>query len=792
MHLLVDDLPVAIRADLPVVLLMGMAVMATLIALLSELRANRAQRAASRRLADAESDTHHLRKREELFRALVASSSDVVTLVDATGRVLFQSTTAAELTGRAIGSTNGVLVESLVHPDDRPALLASLDPARLMLAPASIEVRLARSDGTYCLTDTTITNQLGNPAVGGLVLASRDIGERKELEEQLRHRAFFDALTGLGNRSLFRDELERAVARVRRYHTGLAVCFIDLDGFKLVNDTLGHDAGDRLLVEVARRIRAVLRSSDVVARMGGDEFAVLLEQGEDVRSPAIVAGRILAALQTPIEIDGSLTRTSASIGVDVTGGRTAATAEELLRNADLAMYRAKTRGKNKVEMYEPRLRDAALSRVRLEKELREGIDADELILHYQPIVSIPSGVITGVEALVRWHHPERGLVPPSDFIPVAEESGLIVDLGRWALRRACRDIAGLGADGLNIPVAVNVATRQLLQPGLLQAVRAAIATSGLSADRLVIEITEGALLDDSRSTASLLAQLRDQGIGLAIDDFGTGYSSLSRLRSFPVDKLKIDRSFIQEIQRANDRAPIVAAIMAMAHSLGLTAVAEGVETVDQLAALHQHGCEEIQGFLLSRPLRLEQLADILVEGHGMLSHPELEEQGPRPAPLDRLVTTASDAQVPVAERCLPLLVELCRQTEVAGAYLARVDRRTGMETIVQSHSPAGLPLTVGMEIPAPHPGSFRVEEGNRVAAVLAGAGVRALASVPVIGADDRIDHVFGITSSVDAPVPSQAVVLAELFTRLLADATAASSAAGRAPALDRPVVPAAR
>jgi EAL domain-containing protein (putative c-di-GMP-specific phosphodiesterase class I) len=439
------------------------------------------------------------------------------------------------------------------------------------------------------------------------------------------------------------------------------------------------------------------------------------------------------------------------------------------------MYRAKTRGKNKVEMYEPRLRDAALSRVRLEKELREGIDADELVLHYQPIVSIPSGIVTGVEALVRWHHPERGLVPPSDFIPVAEDSGLIVDLGRWALRRACADIASLGEGGRGITVAVNVATRQLLQPGLLQAVRAAIAGSGLPPERLVIEITEGALLDDSRATASLLAQLRDQGIGLAIDDFGTGYSSLSRLRSFPVDKLKIDRSFIQEIRRANDRAPIVAAIMAMAHSLGLTAVAEGVETVDQLACLHQHACEEIQGFLLSRPLTLERLAETLTEGRGMLSHPELEDAGPRPAPLDRLVTSAPDASASLGERCLPLLVELCRQTDVTGAFLARVDRRTNVETIVQSHSTGPVQLALGTEVPSTQPGTFRVEEGTRVSGVLAAAGVRALAVVPVIGADERIDHVIGLVSADEAPVSSQAVVLAELFTRLVADATASSS-----------------
>jgi diguanylate cyclase (GGDEF)-like protein/PAS domain S-box-containing protein len=776
-HVTVPTLAVA--TDLPVVVLMVLAAVTTLIALLSELRANRAQRAASSRLAAVESDTHLLRKREELFRALVASSSDVVTLVDATGRVLFQSTTASELTGRDVGSTNGLLVEELVHPDDRPALLASLDPARLALAPASVELRLSRVDGSFCLTETTITNQLANPAVNGLVLASRDIGERKELEEQLRHRAFYDALTGLGNRSLFRDEVERAVARVRRYHTGLAVCFIDLDGFKLVNDTLGHDAGDRLLVEVARRIRGMLRSTDVVARMGGDEFAVLLEQGEDVRAPDVVAGRILAALQTPIEIDGTLTRTSASIGVDVTGGRAAATAEELLRNADLAMYRAKSRGKNKVEMYEPRLRDAALSRVRLEKELREAIDADDLVLHYQPIVSIPSGVVTGVEALVRWHHPDRGLVSPSDFIPVAEESGLIVEIGRWALRRACVDIAGLGADGHGVSVAVNVATRQLLQPGLLQAVRAAVAGSELSPDRLVIEITEGALLDDSRSTGSLLAQLRDQGVGLAIDDFGTGYSSLSRLRSFPVDKLKIDRSFIQEIHRANDRAPIVAAIMAMAHSLGLTAVAEGVETVDQLACLHQHGCEEIQGFLLSRPLRLEQLGDLLRDGRGMLAHPELERQGPRPAGLDRLVTTASDVHVPMADRSLPLLVELCRQTEISAAYLATVDRRTGVEQIVQSHGDS-FHLPIGLDVLSSRAGSFRVEEGGRVAAPLAAAGVRAMATVPVLGAGDRVDHVIGVVTTEDGPLPSQAVVLTELFTRLLADATALATSEGKA------------
>jgi diguanylate cyclase (GGDEF)-like protein/PAS domain S-box-containing protein len=763
----------AAAAELPSLLLGGLALTAVLVALLCELRLARSQRASSVSLATVTEETDELRHREELFRALVASSSDVVTLVDEEGRVRYQSTTAGQPLGRDVDRSAGILVDRLVHPDDRAVLLGALDPARLANGPITVEVRLERQDGSFCLTETTVTNQLANPSIGGFVLSSRDITERKELEEQLRHRAFSDALTGLGNRALFRDELERAVARVRRYHSSLAVCFIDLDGFKLVNDTLGHDAGDRLLVQVANRIRSVLRSSDIVARMGGDEFAVLLENSDDVRGAAVVAGRVLAALQTPIEIDGALTRTSASIGVDVTGGRSASSAEELLRNADLAMYRAKSRGKNKVEMYEPRLRDAALSRVRLEKELREAIDSDELVLHYQPIVSIPSGAVTGVEALVRWQHPMRGLVPPSEFVPVAEESGLIVELGRWALRRACADIAGLPARGKAITVAVNVATRQLLQPGLLQAVRAAIVGSGLEPDRLVLEITEGALLNDSRSTASLLAQLRDQGARLAIDDFGTGYSSLSRLRSFPVDKLKIDRSFIQEIARANDHAPIVAAIMAMAHSLGLTAVAEGVETVEQLACLHQHGCEEIQGFLLSRPLALDQLVKVLEEGDGMLVHGELDLATRQVSPLDRLVTDAASAGAPVEERALPLLVELCRQAGVAGAYLARVDRHNGVERIVESHSTDGVDLPRGLDIAAAeHLGAFRVEDGGRVPAALARCGVRAVAVVPVLPAEGPVDLVMGLASTRPGPLPSQAVVLTELFTRLLADVAA--------------------
>ena len=357
----------------------------------------------------------------------------------------------------------------------------------------------------------------------------------------------------------------------------------------------------------------------VVARMGGDEFAVLLERA-DVEAPEVVAQRIVYRLRAPVDIDGKAIVTQGSVGVAM-ASTTTTSAEELLRNADLAMYAAKSKGKGVYEIYERQMHAAALERVELEADLSDALRRRELTLHYQPVVELPSGRVSGVEALARWEHPLRGTMSPAEFVPLAEESGLVVDLGRWVLGEACREGRRFQQAYPTEPpfaMAVNVAARQLTSPWLVDEVRRALSESHFPASSLVLEITEGALMRDASSIVPTLHALRALGVRLAIDDFGTGWSSLSRLRSFPVDKLIIDRSFTSEITSSSDDAPIVAAIVAMAHSLQLTTVAEGVETSEQLACLHEHGCEEVQGYLPSRPLPPDRLLDLLAEPGGLL------------------------------------------------------------------------------------------------------------------------------------------------------------------------------
>jgi len=719
---------------------------------------------------------------DDLFRALIADASDMVTLIDPSGLIEYQNDAAIRWLSPDGRAQVGKPIEAVVHPDDRAVLLGLLDPARLLeTRGVAIELRLRVPNGSYVRTETTVNNHVANNAVRALALTSRDISDRKMLEEQLVVRAFHDSLTGLGNRALFRDRLEHAVAWARRYGTGIAVLFIDLDGFKLVNDTLGHDVGDGLLQEVAKRLASNLRTTDTVARMGGDEFAILLEDPRDVSAAATIAARILASLQTPIFVDPFPLKVSCSIGLDTTGGKHAVSAEDLLRNADLAMYRAKALGKNQVARYEPNMREEAQLRMRLEKELRLAIDRDELVLHYQPVGSIASGEITGVEALVRWQHPERGMIPPSDFVPVAEESGLIVELGRWALAKACTEMAEVSQrTGREFWVSVNVATRQLLQPGLVQSVRGALNRSGLPAQRLVLEITEGALLDDPKACASLLHQLRGLGVRLAIDDFGTGYSSLSRLRSFAVDKLKIDRSFIQEIVNASDHAPIVAAVMAMAHSLGLTAVAEGVETADQLACLHRHGCEEVQGYLLARPLPVNDLEVMLRrEGDLLASVGVPARAAVAESPLSALVREAASLRdrtgTPRADVVPLLLTELSRQLHASSAYLAKVDLVRGGEEVVVASRGGAVDLPSHLLIASDNPGTFRTVVGNDVPSVLRERGVASLTVVPMVDDGPLASYVLAVVGTTPSAPPPQHVVLMELLTRLLGDTSVIES-----------------
>ena len=492
-----------------------------------------------------------------------------------------------------------------MHRDDLVAAGTLLD--QVLAAPGEMvttELRLRHVEAGWRDYTVIVANLLDDPSVEGVVLTCHDITDRKAYERELTHLAFHDTLTGLPNRALFLDRLERVLARAERHHRPVAILFLDLDNFKVVNDSLGHEAGDRLLDEAARRLRATLRAEDTAARFGGDEFAVLLEQVVDEAGAVTVAERIAGALATAIQLDGREMFASFSIGVALSApGRDSA--EGLLRNADLAMYRAKADGKTRHAVFDPSMTTGAMERLDLEADLRRALDHGELRVVYQPILDLSSGQVREVEALVRWQHPSRGLVSPAEFIPVAEETGLIVPIGAWVLREACRQARDwrrrLRADE-PLVVGVNLSARQFQEPGLLAQIAETLRDTGLPAASLKLEITESVIMCDAESTVGTLHALKELGVGLAIDGFGTGYSSLSYLKRFPINTLKIDRSFVDGLGReANDTA-IVQSVVALARSLNLAVVGEGIETPEQLAELRSLGCGKGQGFYFSRPL----------------------------------------------------------------------------------------------------------------------------------------------------------------------------------------------
>ncbi len=565
--------------------------------------------------------TARLANQERHFRSLVRNASDVLTVVDADNVIRYQSASVERVLGFAPGELVGRRIEDLLHPDERVDTLSRLRSSPPSPAlPVVIEGRLRHRHGRWCLAETTVSNLLGDDSVRGILLTSRDVADRRRLEHDLRHQALHDPLTGLANRTLLRDRLEHAVARCRRGSESLALVTVDLDDFKLVNDTLGHPAGDRVLVEVARRLLQSVRAGDTVARMGGDEFAILLEHADD-GTLDLVARRVQSWPTSPIEFDGRTVPIRGSVGVATTG-RSSFDAEELLRNADLAMYAAKSKGKGGYEVFAPSMHADIVERERREAALHRALREGELVLHYQPVVDVASGCVSGAEALVRWEHPDRGLMLPGDFLPLAEQSELVALIGRFALGEACRQARHWQKRFPHLApltVSVNVGpTRQLTSPQLLAEVRRALADAGLEAGTLVLEIAEHALTGDESIIVPALHALKGLGVQLALDDFGEGWSSLGRLRSLPVDKLKIDRSLVREIHSSDEEASVVAAVVAMARSLGVSTVAEGVESFEQLVRLQENGCNEAQGFLLSVPLPPEELDALLTDTNGLL------------------------------------------------------------------------------------------------------------------------------------------------------------------------------
>ena len=435
-------------------------------------------------------------------------------------------------------------------------------------------------------------------AVGRLYWRCATQRERLRTESAIRELAFSDKLTGLPNRARFHDVLALHAASRRERDRCYALLMVDLDRFKLVNDTLGHDMGDRLLAKVSRRLRCVVREHDVVARLGGDEFALLQADVTDPEATRVLAARIVDLLSRPFLIDGQLVNIGASVGVSMAPADGEDPAQ-VLRNADLALYKAKADGKGAFRMFEPELDSRMQARRSLESDLRRALAKDEFELHYQPLVDTHSSQVTSAEALVRWRHPERGLVSPADFIPLAEETGLIMPLGLWVLRTACADAATWpGA----MRVAVNLSPIQFRDLRLAETVKAVLAASGLAANRLELEITEGVLLDDEARTLTTLRSLKQAGVSISMDDFGTGYSSLSYLRRFPFDKIKVDQSFIRQLPGDAESAAIVRAILTLGACLGMSTTVEGVETAEQFAFTAAEGCDQVQGYHVSRPL----------------------------------------------------------------------------------------------------------------------------------------------------------------------------------------------
>ncbi|MGI8509954.1 MAG: putative bifunctional diguanylate cyclase/phosphodiesterase, partial [Gemmatimonadaceae bacterium] len=556
-----------------------------------------------------------LRASEARFRAVFDYAAVGIAVADVQGRILETNPAFGALLGYTAEELRGRTSRDLSAPED--AHLAE-NAVRDLVTGArnntTVEIRYTGKDGQLvwgsltlsrideAMSDARLTSDVPADAAG-IVGMLQDVTARKTLEAELTHQAFHDALTGLANRALFLDRVAHALARAPRSRHRVAVLFLDLDNFKTVNDSLGHVEGDRLLIIAARRLATCVRAGDTIARLGGDEFAVLVEDADVPGDAIALAERITAAFSAPFPLGGSPLVATASVGIATSVH--SATPDALLRNADAAMYRAKSEGKGRYAMFEPAMHVAALMRLQLDSELRQAIDSNEFEVEYQPIVRFDTGRITAVEALVRWRHPERGMVAPGAFIAAAEDTGIIVPLGRWVLHQACvqaqrwRDAY---ASGPPLGVTVNLSGQQLRSSTICDDVRAALDASGLDPARLVLEITESVLMQHTEVTLEKLRAFKSLGVRLAIDDFGTGYSSLAYLQRFPIDILKIDKAFVDGVADGDSDAVIARTILALGKALGLRCVAEGVETIEQRDALRALGCEYAQGSLFAPSL----------------------------------------------------------------------------------------------------------------------------------------------------------------------------------------------
>jgi diguanylate cyclase (GGDEF)-like protein/PAS domain S-box-containing protein len=570
---------------------------------------------AEEQLARARDDAQ---RSEAHHRAVVENASEGIYTVDAQGAIRSFNAAAETMFGWTAPEIVGQPVVTIV-PADLHAVLAEFIANYVSDGPTAVqrrgvEIAGVRRDGSefpMMVSTSAISVEGSAPIISCIV---RDLSEQKHIEAQLAHQALHDPLTALPNRVMLTDRLEQALGRVRRHARTCAVLFVDLDRFKSVNDTLGHTAGDQLLIEAATRIRAAVRETDTVARLGGDEFVVVCEDIDGVQHATDLAERIIHALGAPFCLGDDDAQVSASIGIAFSADGTVA-ADAIVANADIAMYRAKENGRSRYELFDETMQQWVTTQVALEAALRQAVQRNELRLFYQPIIAADTGTIRGFEALVRWERPGFGIVAPDEFIPTAEETGLIVDIGAWVLEEACRQAASWARrwPHRRLGIAVNVSGRQLLSGDIVDVVVGTLARTGLDPTMLTLELTESTLIDDAVTAQTLLRELRDLGLNLSLDDFGTGYSSLTYLRAFPINIVKIDKSFVRTIGTERQDTAIVAAVVALAKNLDLSVVAEGVETPEQRAVLLHLQCPYLQGYLFSRPRPIDQIAD-LVEG----------------------------------------------------------------------------------------------------------------------------------------------------------------------------------
>ncbi len=544
---------------------------------------------------------------EAKFRSLIQNSSDMICILEPDGLIQYSSPSHERLLGYPPSYLMGKNAFDCIHPED---VNSALDVFTQAMQDTShtlcVEYRFRHQDGSWCYLESTVTNLINDPSVRGMAINTRDITERKRAEAQLLHNAFHDPLTGLPNRALFMDRLGRAVEHAKRHENyQFAVLFIDLDRFKVINDSLGHTLGDRLLIDIASRFNLCLRPGDTVARFGGDEFTILLEGIKDVSDALQVADGIQSQLQLSFDLGkGQEIFTTASIGIAL-GSAECARAEDILRHADIAMYRAKALGKARCVIFKVNMHDRAIARLQLETDLRLAIERNEFCLYYQPIVSLATGWLNGFEALIRWQHPQKGLILPTDFIAVAEETGAIVPIGKWVLRAACHQMSQWQKQFPFHPplsISVNISAKQFSEPDLNHQISQVLQETGLDASSLKLELTESILMENAESTVAILQQIKAMKVQLYMDDFGTGYSSLSYLHRFPIERLKIDRSFIDLMELEGETPAIVQAIITLAHNLGMNVTAEGIEKVEQLQKLKKLGCEYGQGYFFSRPV----------------------------------------------------------------------------------------------------------------------------------------------------------------------------------------------